>query len=163
VRARLLALGLLAAAAAVHALVTVPLQRQAAIDGAEYRRVRDARRLVQARLARLERAETLRRQAAAVFRAPAPEEIVRIARRSLIGSLGDAPVSNVHLSVRPGGREHVATAVTLDADGGFEDVIRLSGHVARPGSGLVLQSVTFTSRRRSVSLSLEAVGPAEGS
>jgi hypothetical protein len=162
VRARLLALGLLAAATAVHVLVTLPLQRQAASDGAEYRRARDARRRVHARLARLERAEMLRRQAAAVFKAAAAGETVRIARRSLIGSLGGVPVSNVRISARPGTGQHVATAVTLDADGAFDDVIRLSGHVARPGSGLVLQAVSFVARERSVRLSLEAVGPAEG-
>jgi hypothetical protein len=160
-RMRLLALALLAAAAAIHVLVTLPAQRQAAADGAEYRRVREERRLVQARLARLERAEQLRRQAAAVFAAPAAEETVRLARRSLITSLDGVPLSNVRLSVRPGGRDDVAAVVTLTAEGGFDEVVQFSGHVVRPGSGLVLQTVAFTSRQRVVSLTVDAVGPAD--
>ncbi len=162
-RARLLALALLAAAAAVHVLVTVPLQRQAAIDGDEYRRIRDQRRQVQARVARLERAESLRRQAATVFGASGADDVVRLVRRSLIGSLEGVPVSKVRMSVRPGGREHVAASVTLNAEGDFEDVVRLSGHVARAGSGLVLQTVSFAQRRPGVGLVLEAVGPAGSS
>jgi hypothetical protein len=157
---RLLALALLAAAAAIHVLVTLPAQRQAAADGAEYRGVREERRLVQARLARLERAEQLRRQAAAVFAAPAAEETVRLARRSLIASLDGVPLSNVRISVRPG-RDDVAAVVTLTAEGGFDDVVQFSGHVVRPGSGLVLQTVAFTSRQRVVSLTVDAVGPAD--
>jgi hypothetical protein len=156
---RMLALALLAAAAAVHVLVTVPLQRQAAVDGDEYRRLRDQRRQVQSRVARLERAESLRRQAAGVFNGEGTEDVIRLVRRSLIGSLEGAAVSKVHMSVRPGSREHVAAAVTLNAQGEFEDVVRLSGHVARTGSGLVLQTVTFAQRRPGVGLVLEAVGP----
>jgi hypothetical protein len=155
----MIALALLAAAAAVHVLVTMPAQRQAAVDGDEYRRIRDQRRQVQSRLARLERAESLRRQAAGVFNAPVSEDVVRLVRRSLIGSLEGAAVSKVRMSVRPGGREHVAASVTLNAEGEFEDVVRLSGHVARTGSGLVLQTVTFAQRRPGVGLLVEAVGP----
>lgn len=158
-KARLLALALLAAAAAVHVTVTLPAQRQAAIDQEEYRRIRDERRRAQSRLARFDRAEALRRQAAAVLTAPAAEDTVRLVRRSLIGSLEGIPVSNVRMSVRPGaGREQVA-AVTLAADGDFEDVVRLSGHVARVGSGLVLRSVSFARRPSLVGLTVEAVGP----
>jgi len=160
VKARLLALALLAAAAAVHVLVTMPAQRQAAIEQEEYHRIRDQRRQAQARVSREGRAEALRRQAAAVFAAPAAEESVRLARRSLIGSLEGVPVSNVRMSVRPGmAREQVAAAVKLDAEGEFEDVVRLSGHVARAGSGLVLRSVSFARRPSVVGLTVEAVGP----
>lgn len=159
-RARLLALALLAAAAALHVLVTVPLQRQAAVDGDEYRRIRDQRRQLQSRVARLERAESLRRQAATVFGTSTAEDVVRLVRRSLIGSLEGVPVSKVRMSVRPGGREQVATSVTLNAEGDFEDVVRLSGHVVRAGSGLVLQSVIFAQRRPGVGLVVEAASPA---
>jgi hypothetical protein len=158
VRPRALALVLVAAAAAVHLLLTVPLQRQAGADGDEYRRQREQRRQAQARLARLERGETLRRQAAAVLAGGSPEDTVRRVRRSLIGSLEGAPVSNVRLSVRPGLREQVAAAVTLNAEGGFGDVVRLSGQVARAGSGLLLQSVTFSARPPTVGLTIEALG-----
>jgi hypothetical protein len=159
---RMLALALVAAAAALHVLVTMPLQRRAAVDGDEYRRLRDVRRQVQSRLARLERAESLRRQAAGVFNAAGPEDVIRLVRRSLIGSLEGAAVSKVRMSVRPGGREQVAVAVTLNAEGDFEDVVRLSGHVARTGSGLVLQTVTFLQQRPAVGLELEAVGLSGG-
>jgi hypothetical protein len=159
---RLLALALLAAAAALHVLVTVPSQRRAAVDGDAYRRLRDERRQAQSRLARLERAESLRQQAAGVFNAAGADDVVRLVRRSLIGSLDGAAVSKVHMSVRPGGGEHVAAAVTLNAHGEFEDVVRLSGHVARAGSGLVLQTVTFAQRRPGVGLTMEAVGPSGG-
>jgi hypothetical protein len=159
VKARLLALALLAAAAAVHVAVTRPAQRQAAIGQEQYRRIRDERRQAQSRVARFDRAEALRRQAAAVFTAPAAEDSVRLVRRELIGSLEGVPVSNVRMSVRPGtGRDQVA-AVTLAADGDFEDVVRLSGHLARAGSGLVLRSVSFTRGPSRVGLTVEAVGP----
>ena len=62
------------------------------------------------------------------------------------------------MSVRPGAREQLAAAVTLNAERDFEDVVRLSAHVARPGSGLVLQTVTFLQQRPGVGLALEAVG-----
>lgn len=156
----MLALALLAAAAAVHLLVTLPLQRQTAADAEAYRRARDERRLVHARLARLERAELLRRQAAAVLAGTASEDTVRLARRSVIDSLEGVPVSEVRLSVRPGAREQVAAAVTLAAKGEFEDVLRLAGQLARAGSGLVLRTVSFSALRGSVNLTVEAVGPA---
>ena len=157
----MLALALLAAAAALHVLVTVPLQRQAAVDGDEYRRLRDQRQKAQSRVARLERADSLRRQAAGVYSGAGGDDVVRLVRRSLIGSLDGASVSKVRMSVRPGGREQVAALVTLNAEGDFDDVVRLSGHVARVGSGLVLQMVTFAQRNTpGVTLMVEAIGPA---
>jgi hypothetical protein len=156
---RVLALSLLAGAAALHLLVTVPLQRQAGAHGDEYRRLRDERRQAHTRLSRLERAETLRRQAASVFTAPGSEDVVRLVRRSLVHSLEGSPVSGVRISVRPGGRDHVAAAVTLTAEGDFDAVVRLASHLVRSGSGLVLQTVLFSPRDPIVGLTLEAFGP----
>src|SRR6185503_17825425 len=113
VKARVLGLVLLAAAAALHVLVTVPRQQQAAADGDAYRGLRDQRRQVQSRLARIERADGLRRQAAAVFARGGTEDVVRDVRRAVIGTLEGTPVSNVWLAVRPGGRDQVAASVSL--------------------------------------------------
>jgi hypothetical protein len=162
-RPRILALALLAGAAALHLMVTVPLQRQAGAHGDEYRRLRDERRQVQTRLARWHRAESLHRQAATVFTAGGSGDVVRLVRRSVVDSLEGSPVSGVRISVRPGGREQVAAALTLNAEGEFDDVVRLASHVVRTGSGLVLQSVLFSPRPSVVGLSLEAFGPRSSS
>jgi hypothetical protein len=161
-RARLAALALVAAAAALHLLVTVPRQRQAGIDGEEYRRLRDERRAAQSRLARLDRADALRRQAGAVFAGSGPEELVRSVRRSVIQSLQGANVSEVRLAVRPGGRE-VATNVSLTASGSFQDVVRAASHVARGGSGLLLRAVSFAPGTTGVGLTVDAVSVESGS
>lgn len=158
-KTRVLVLGLLAAAAAVHVLVTVPLQRRAATDGDQFRRMRDERRLAQARLSRFQRGETLRRQAAGLLAGAAAEDAVRLVRRSLIASLDRADVSKVRVSVRPGSRDHVAATVTLTAEGDFDDVVRLSSQVVRNGSGLLLQAVTFSPRPPVVGVAVEALGP----
>ena len=158
-RMRVLALALLAAAAALHLLVTVPLQRQAGAHGDEYRRLRDERRLVHGRLARWQRAETLRRQAASVFTATGSEDVVRLVRRSLVDSLEGSPASGVRISVRPGGRGEVAAAVSVSAEGEFDEVVRLASHLVRAGSGLVLQTVLFSPRSPTVGMTVEAFGP----
>ena len=89
----MLALALLAgrgrAARPGHDAAAAPRGR----GGDEYRRLRDERRQAQSRVARLERAESLRRQAARVFNAAGTEDVVRLVRRSLIGSLEGAAVS----------------------------------------------------------------------
>jgi hypothetical protein len=158
VKARVLALVMLAAAAGLHLWVTVPAQRQAAADGDEYRQLRDQRRQAQARLARAERAETLRRQAAAVFAAGGDGEVVHAARQSLLASLEGAAVGGVRISVRPG-RHPVAASVTVHAEGEFQEVVRLSSHLVRTGTGLLLQAVTFSPGGGSVGLQVEAQGP----
>ena len=157
-KARVLGLVLLAAAAALHVLVTVPRQQQAGADGDAYRGLRDQRRQVQSRLARIERADGLRRQAAAVFARGGTEEVVRDVRRAVIGTLEGTPVSNVRLSVRPGGRDQVAASVSLNAEGGFPEVVRLASQVAGAGSGLLLQTVSFSPSPQTVGLAVEAVG-----
>jgi nitrous oxidase accessory protein NosD len=158
VKARVLALALLAAAAAIHLWATVPLQRQAGADGDEYRRLRDQRRQAQSRLDRAQRGENLRRQAAAVFASGGEGDVVRTARQSMLGALEGAEVSKVRLSVRPG-RDAVAATVTLVAEGEFQEVVRLSSHLVRAGSGLLLQAVTFSPGPTSVGLQVEALGP----
>jgi hypothetical protein len=155
---RVLSLALLAAAAALHLLVTVPLQRQAGAHGDEYRRLRDERRQVHGRLARWQRAETLRRQAASVFTAGGSEDVVRLVRRSLVHSLEGSPVAGVRISVRPG-RDQVAAAVSVTAEGDFGEVVRLASHLVRAGSGLVLQTVLFSPRSPAVGMTMEAFGP----
>lgn len=157
-KARVLALVLLAAAAALHLWVTVPLQRQAGADGDEFRRLRDQRRQAQSRLARAARAEALRGQAAAVFAGGDDGEVVRTARKSLITSLEGADVSRVRMSVRPG-RDAIAATVSLNAEGPFQEVVRLSSHLARAGTGFLLQAVTFLPGPTGVGLQLEALGP----
>jgi hypothetical protein len=159
VKARVAGLVLLAASVLVHLLVTVPRQQRAGEDGDAYRTLRDQRRQVQARLARMERADSLRQKAAAALGGGGAEEVVRGVRRSVISTLEGSAVSNVRLAVRPGGRDQVAASVSLSAEGGFTDVVGLSSQVARAGSGLLLQSVTFSPTVHTVGLVVEAVGP----
>ncbi|HEY7410158.1 MAG TPA: hypothetical protein VII13_05425 [Vicinamibacteria bacterium] len=155
---RLLAgLGLFLLALAVHFALARPWRRSAVAAGAEEGRLRDERREVAHKRAALEKREAVRLRAAVPIAAREPGELVRAVRRSLVESLEGAGARGVRLGVRPG-RHAAAAAVSLAAEADFEEVMRLSGHLVRPGSGLVLERVRFSPRPGGVGLDVEAVG-----
>jgi len=160
VRARLIAGLVLLAALAVYVTVALPFRQRTAAAGDEFRRIREERRQARSRLAHLERGEALRRRTEEVFAGArtAAGGPVGVVRRSVVRSLEGVPVSGVRLGVRPGSRPPRMATVDLRAEGDFDDVLRLSGHLVRPGSGLVLERVIFTPRSASVTLILAAVG-----
>ena len=157
-RASFLGGGLLVLAGVVHWGLTVPLERRTASSLLELKQLDGERRLAASRMASLERREALERRLAAAFSPAVVGSMgtLRAVRLSVVDSLDDADVSGVRLSVRAGGPR--GTKVSVTAQGDFDDVVRLSAHLVRPGTGLVLEGAAFNPRSPLVDLSLQAAG-----
>jgi hypothetical protein len=153
------ALLLLAATAVVYAGLTVPLQRKAAAAAEAYRRARDDRRAARTRLGELERRESALRRAAPARgdATSSPRDPVGQTRHGIVASLEGAGLSGIRLAVRPGQPPAVAQ-VRLSAEGPFPDVVRLTGELVRPGTGVVLEKFHLSGRDSRVAMSLEGVG-----
>ena len=82
-------------------------------------------------------------------------------RQAVIGSLAGAAVSNVRLTVQPA-RPPLVAALKFSAEGGFDDLVALSGRLAGPGTGLVLDACQFVSGPQDLRLVIDAVGVGEG-
>ena len=109
------------------------------------------------RLAALERADVLSARAARMeTKAGTNDDAVARLRRSLLESLRGQAVSGVRLEVAPA-RAPLAAEGRLRALGSFADVVRLSGHLVRPGAGFVLKRVRIA-RTPHGSLALEVEG-----
>jgi len=156
---RVAGLVLLLLAAVLYVAGAVRLESQAALASDEYRQARDRRRDARSRLAELERREAARTRAVAVLAAArnAPGGGVRDVRRRIVDLVTRSRVSGVRLGVRPG-RPPASAAVALSAEGSFAEVMRLTGELARAGSGLVLDRVRLGSRSSRVGLEVEASG-----
>ena len=150
----------LLAAILLYAGLALPLSARAGQARDEYRQARRERQQAQAQLAPLERREAARRQAAAVFASAALGEGGPAAalRRSVLATLEGSRARAVRLSVRPGPGPVEAT-VRVSAAASFPDAVRLSGELARPGTGLILQRVRLEPRgdRKQINLDVEAV------
>lgn len=115
------------------------------------------------RLAALSRADALSVRATRmeVEGGPSGDAVARL-RRSLLESLRGQPVTGVHLEVAPA-RAPLAAEGRLRAEGSFADVVRLSGHLVRPGAGFVLKNVRLArTRRGSLTLEVEGMSVLEG-
>lgn len=157
--ARILAGLLLVGALLIYMGAALPMRRAAAATGDDYRRARDARRTSVTRLAEAERREAAHRAALLLVAPPeagSEKEVLGALRRSVIASLDEARVSKVHLSISPG-RAPVRASLQLSAEGEFQDVVRLSGRIARPGSGLTLDRVRLDPTANGVALQLEGL------
>jgi len=160
VKARLLCATPLLAAIFLYAGVAVPLRARASQARDEYREARRARQQAQSQLTPLDRRETLRRQAAAIFADAATGEGGPTAalRRSVLATLEGSGAAAVRLGVRPGPGATEAT-VRVSAAASFPDAVRLSGELAGPGTGLILQRVRLEPRgnRKQIGIDVEAV------
>jgi len=159
VSTRLLGLGSLLAALLVYVGLALPARRAAANAGDEYRKARSERREVLQRLSRMQRVRAVRAQAAAALvggGAPASDGSLLEFRRSVLSSLEGHDVSILRLVVTPG-RPPVTARVSLSADGRFVDVVRLTGGLVAPGSGLVLDKVRIGPATAGAALQLEAL------
>jgi hypothetical protein len=165
VKARLVCAAPLLAAILLYAGGAVPLRALAGQARDAYREARRARQQAQSQLAPLERRETLRRQAAAIFAQTARGEGGPTAalRRSVLATLEGSGATAVRLGVRPGSGPTEAT-VRVSAVATFPDAVRLSGELAGPGTGLILQHVRLEPRgtRRQIAIDVEAVAPPGG-
>ena len=156
-KARWLAALLVVAGLGLYAAVGVPMQRQAAATGDEYKRARDEARDIRTRLARLERRDAAHLRATTALPAAAtPADTVRAVRRVVVQTLQEAQVGGVRLGVSAA-RAPYAARVRLSAEGPFAQVVSLAGLLARPERGLVLEKVRFSPRGDRVSLDLEGV------
>jgi hypothetical protein len=153
------ALALLAATAAVYAGLTLPLQRKAAAAADAYRGARDQRREARARLHEAQRRESALRRAAPPAGAAAsfPRDPVGQTRHGIVTSLEGAGLSGVRLAVRPA-RPPAAALIRLGGEGAFADVVRLTGELVRPGTGVVLEKLQLTGQDSRVAVRLEGVG-----
>ena len=155
-KVRILAAALLVLAVALYAAVAVPMQRQAAGAADEYRRARDDARDIRTRLARLERRDAAHARASHAVAADTPGAAVRAVRRSVVQTLQGARVSGVRLGV-VAARPPYTTRVHLTAVADFNDAVTLTGLLAGPETGVVLDRVQLTPRGDGVSLELEGV------
>lgn len=152
---------LLAGAAALYFGAALPSRDRAAAAHQEFRRLRDARREAEARLSALERRKATRARALATLSSPASggaQDVPSRLRRSIVESLKAAPLSGVRLAVRPAPAPERAK-VRISGQGPFSEVVRFSGHLARPEGGVVLERVRFTSNGAFLSFELEGASP----
>jgi len=151
-------LGLLVATAAVYAGLTIPLQKKAAATADAYRGARDQRREARARLDEAQRRESALRRAAPTAGAAAfPHDPVGQTRHGIVTSLEGAGLSGVRLAVRPAGPP-AAALIRLGAEGAFADVVRVTGELVRPGTGVVLERYQLSGQDSRVAVRLEGVG-----
>ena len=115
------------------------------------------------RLEALERADALSARSARMqSKAGSNDDAVARLRRSLLDSLRGQPVTGVHLEVAPA-RAPLGAEGRLRALGSFADVVRLSGHIVRPGAGFVLKSVRIArTPHGSLALEIEGMSVLEG-
>jgi hypothetical protein len=155
---RVLALALLLATVAVYAGLTLPLQRKAAAAADAYRRARDERREARARLDEAQRRESaLRRAAPAAGASALPSDPVGRTRHGIVASLEGAGLSGVRLAVRPASPP-AAALIRLGGEGAFADVVRLTGELVRPGTGVVLERCQLSGHDSRLAVRLEGVG-----
>jgi hypothetical protein len=150
---------MLAAAAAIYAGLTLPLQRKASAAADAYGRARDERREARSRLGEVQRRESaLRRSApAGTEAAAAPGDPVGRTRHGIVSALEGAGLSGVRLAVRPGSPP-AAALVRLAAEGAFADVVRITTELVRPGTGLVLERYQLSETNSRVAVRVEGVG-----
>jgi len=132
---------LLAAAGLLHAGVAAPARGEADRALLEHQRLLQERRATRARLTGLERRDAARQRAAAgsaAIGADAPE-----LRRATLASLQGAGVSGVRLEVHPA-KPPLGATLHVTAEGRSTDVLRLSGRLAGPETGLVLSRVRLS-------------------
>jgi hypothetical protein len=157
VNARLVAGGLALAALVVHFGLAVRYREQASAAADAFRRLRDERHKVSGRLAQEQRLEDAQRRAGRLTTTEGSPTPTRAARLQVLRSLEGSGVTQVRLGVSPAGRP-LSVNVRLSGEGSYDEVVKLSGDVARAGTGLLLQQVALENREDRVILSLEAVG-----
>ena len=155
--ARGAAAAMLALAALLYFGVARPLRAQAAADADAFGAARLVRREATTRLAEQQRRSQSRARAVAAVKGAAEDPAVttRAVRRSVALAVEGARASGVHLAIRPG-RKGVDVSVT--AAGKAADVVDLTGLLARPEHGVVLERVAFARSGSGVGVQVEGLG-----
>jgi hypothetical protein len=141
-----LAVLLLVLAAVVYATLVLPAQRARGAAQTEYSRARIDQQRLKVRLASLDRRTSEDQGATAVDGAAA----VRALRRASLQATDGLPVSAVEVATRVDSRGVVAARGRIVAEGRFVDVLRFARRLARPSSGLLLESVKLGETRDAV-------------
>ncbi|HVR72048.1 MAG TPA: hypothetical protein VMT87_14485 [Vicinamibacteria bacterium] len=154
--ARLVSVAPLLAALLLYAGLALPLRARAGEARDAYGQARRARQQAQAELAPLERREAAWRRAAAVAAGGEEGEPAALLRRRVLATVDGSSATAVRLGVRPGPR---GPTVRVSATAPFAEAVRLSGELARPGTGLILERVELRPRadRGHVALLVEAL------
>jgi len=159
-RPRILAGLLMVVAAGLHFGFTQPARSRATSAADEYKRLREARRGVQAQLTAAERRRAARvRALEATAVATQTGRGVADARRAVVEAASRSGVAGVRVSARPGVAPVVAV-VRVAARGSLRDVLQLTAALVGPGSGLALGEARYqpTSSGLDVELTLLRVG-----
>lgn len=162
-KARLTALALLVAAAALHLGYTLDARATAAAAQDAYRRAREARRSVTQRLAAAERRATARERLRAVLataQAGPGDDVARL-RRAAIAAARGAGVTNVRLEVVRG-RAPAVASLSLSAQGSLPEVTALAADLPL-SRAVVLESARFDALDEGLAVELRGVRPGGGS
>jgi hypothetical protein len=151
------ALAMAALAVVLYFGVARPMRARAGADADAFGAARLVRRDTAAMLSELQRRSQARARAVAAVKGAADDPAVttRAVRRSVAQAVEGARAAGLHLAIRPG-RKGVDVSVT--ARGSAADVLDLTGTLARPEFGVVLDRVTFTRSSGDVGLQLDGLG-----
>ena len=144
-------------AAVLYFGVARPLRTQASAYAHAFFAARGERRDAFARLAELQRRSQARARAVAAVKGAADDPAVttRAVRRSVAQAVEGSRAAGVHLAIRPSGD---GVDVNVTARGPAADVLDLTGQLARPEFGVVLERVSFTRSAGAVGLQVQGLG-----
>jgi hypothetical protein len=138
------AIVLLVIAALLYFGVARPRQNAAVVAADGYRQARSERRQTQKDLARATGQAARRERARDLIAARGPDKpTLSGIRRFVLDSLARYPVSAVQLELRSG-QGQIAARLHVGAEGRLADLVAVSGHLTRTGSGLVLSRTQLT-------------------
>jgi hypothetical protein len=137
--------------------VARPLRAQAAAYAHAFFAARGERRDALARLTELQRRSQARARAVAAVKGAAgdPAVTTRAVRRSVAQAVEGSRDAGVHLVIRPSAN---GVEVNVTARGPAAAVLDLTGQLARPEFGVVLERVAFTRSAGAVALHLQGLG-----
>lgn len=159
-RARLVGLGLIAAALLVHLGLTLPAWRAAAASQDAYRLARDARRGLSQRVAVAEKRAAARDRLAGVIESAAqgPGDDVARLRRDAIAAGRQAGVGGVRLQVGPG-HGPVAATLRMTAAGSLRSISALAADLPGTRAVVLARARIVPGEAASLSLDLEGARP----
>jgi hypothetical protein len=153
---RWVALAVVGMAAVLYVGVARPLRTKAAAYADAFGAARVERRDAATRVADLQRRSQARARAVAAVKGAADDPAVttRAVRRSVAQAV-EGSRAGVHLSIRPGVN---GVDVNVSARGPAADVLDLTGRLARPEFGVVLERVSFARSGGDVGLQVQGQG-----
>jgi hypothetical protein len=154
---RVAALVMAGVAGVLYFGVARPLRAQASAYADAFGAARVERRDATLRVADLQRRSQARARAVAAVKGAADDPAVttRAVRRSVAQAVEGSRAGGVHLAIRPSVK---GVDVNVSARGRAADVLDLTGQLARPEFGVVLERVSFTRSAGEVGLQVQGLG-----